>query len=131
MEFINVISAAFAGFGFGAIWYSVLSKPWMEASGVPVGEDGKPANSSNPMTYVTGLVCAMLVAGMMRHVFELGGIDTVGKGIVSGLGIGAFMAAPWLVTNYTFADRPRALMLIDSGYAIFGCTCIGFVLTLF
>ncbi len=131
MELLNVIVAAIGAFGFGAVWYSALAKPWMEASGVPVGENGKPANDANPMTYITAFVCALFVAGMMRHVFQLSGIDTVGKGLMSGLGIGLFMAAPWLVTNYTFADRPRSLMLIDGGYAAIGCAIIGLILTIF
>lgn len=131
MELVNVIVAAIASFAFGSIWYMSLADRWMEASGVPVGDDGKPANSSDPMTYITGLICAILVAGMMRHVFNLSGIDTVGKGLVSGLGIGLFLSAPWLVTNYAFAARPKTLMLIDGGYAVGGCTVIGIVLTLF
>ncbi len=131
MELLNVVVAGIAGFAFGAVWYSIFAKQWMAASGVPLNEDGKPANSSNPMTYITGLVCAVLVAGMMRHVFELSSIDTVGKGLVSGFGIGIFLAAPWLVTNYTFADRPKSLIIIDGAYATFGCTVIGLVLSLF
>ena len=127
MEILNVLAAGIAAFAFGAVWYSMFSSAWMRASGVPVGDDGKPANSSNPMTYITGLICAIIVAGMMRHVFNLAGIDTFGKGLVSGLGIGLFMAVPWLVTNYTFADRPRALMVIDGGYATFGSALIGAV----
>lgn len=131
MELINVIVAAIAAFAFGSIWYMSLADRWMEASGVPVGDDGKPANSADPMTYVTGMICAILVAGMMRHVFNLSGIDTVGKGLVSGLGIGLFLSVPWLVTNYTFAARPKTLMIIDGGYAVGGCTVMGVVLTLF
>lgn len=130
MEVLNVVVAGVGGFAFGALWYSVFATAWMAASGVPV-DNGRPANSNNPMTYITGLVCAILVAGMMRHVFVLSDIDTVEKGLVSGLGIGAFLAAPWLVTNYTFAARPRALILIDSGYTIGGSTIIGIILTLF
>jgi len=95
MEILSVLLAGVAAFAAGAVWYMVLSKPWMEASGVPLGEDGNPINSSDPKTYITGLICAVLVAGMMRHIFVLGGIDTVDKGFVSGLGIGLFLAAPW------------------------------------
>ena len=131
MEFVNVLVAGLAAFAAGAVWYMSLDKQWIAASGVPVDSDGKPANASNPMTYITGLICAVIVAGMMRHVFVLGDIDTIGKGLISGFGIGAFLAAPWLVTNYSFAARPRALMLIDGGYAILGCSVIGLVLNLF
>ena len=80
---------------------------------------------------MAGLIAAVVCAGMMRHVFELSAIDTIGKGFISGLGIGLFLVTPWLVTNYTFAARPRQLMLIDGGYATLGCTVIGIVLTLF
>ncbi|VAV97561.1 hypothetical protein MNBD_ALPHA07-2091 [hydrothermal vent metagenome] len=36
----------------------------------------------------------LLVAGMMRHMFALGGIDSLAKGFVSGFGIGLFLATP-------------------------------------
>jgi len=97
MEIVNVIVAGVAGFGFGALWYGVLRDPWLKASGVAVGADGKPANASDPKPYIFGMIAMMLVAGMMRHTFELSGIETAGKGLVSGIGIGAFMAAPWLL----------------------------------
>lgn len=131
MELINVIAAGFGAFAFGSVWYMSLSDRWMEASGVDVGDDGKPANSANPMIYITGLICAMIVAGMMRHIFALSGISTPGAGLIAGLGIGLFLATPWLVTNYAFAGRPRMLMLIDGGYATLGCMVIGLILTLF
>lgn len=131
MEFVNVLVAAGAGFAFGALWYGVLSKSWMSVSGVKVGSNGTPANSSDPMPYIMGLLAMILVSGMMRHVFELSQIDTLGKGLVSGLGIGLFMSAPWLMICYGFAGRPVKLLLIDGGYAAFGSAIIGLVLTLF
>ncbi|MDA8750197.1 hypothetical protein N9M77_01415 [Planktomarina temperata] len=42
MEIFNVLAAAAASFFFGALWYMVLSGPWMAASGVAQGADGKP-----------------------------------------------------------------------------------------
>ncbi|MEL6618491.1 MAG: DUF1761 domain-containing protein [Pseudomonadota bacterium] len=131
MGYLAVVVAGVAAFMFGAVWYSVFAKPWMAASGVVVNEAGKPANQTDPIPYVISIVSAILVAGMMRHVFVLSGIDTVGEGFVSGLGIGLFLAAPWLATNYGFAGRPFRLTVIDSGYATFGSAVIGTVLTLF
>jgi len=131
MEFISVVVAAAAGFAFGSVWYMALAKPWMEASGVSVGPDGQPANKSNPLPYITAFFCLVLVAGMMRHVFALSGIDGFGKGLVSGLGIGLFLATPWLVTCYGFSGRPGKLAIIDGGYATLGCAIIGAVLTFF
>lgn len=130
MGFLSVILAGVAGFVFGGIWYTVLAQKWMSASGVPLGADGQPANRKDPIPYITSFIGAVLVAGMMRHVFELSAIDSFGKGLISGLGIGLFLVSPWIVTFYSFGARPRSLMLIDSGYATFGCAVIGGVLTL-
>lgn len=131
MGFVSVIVAGIAGFVFGGIWYTILAKQWMAASGVPLGEDGQPANRKDPVPYVTSLISAVLVAGMMRHIFQLSGIDSFGKGLLSGLGFGLFLVSPWIATFYAFGARPRKLLWIDGGYATFGCTVIGAVLTLF
>ncbi|MEO0401752.1 MAG: DUF1761 domain-containing protein [Pseudomonadota bacterium] len=130
MGFLAVVVAGIAGFAFGAVWYTVLANPWMAASGVPV-VDGKPANQANPVPYITSIVGSILVAGMMRHVFVLSGIDTFGEGLVSGFGVGLFLVSPWIATFYGFSARPFRLTLIDAGYATFGCTVIGAVLMLF
>lgn len=131
MGFLAVIVAALAGFGLGAAWYMALSKPWMEAAGVARGADGRPANGSSPMPFVVALGAMILVAGMMRHVLAMGGIEGPGKSLLSGLGVGAFFIAPWLAMDYAFAMRDRRLALIDGGYAILGCGAIGLVLGLF
>ena len=131
MGILSVLVAAAAGYAFGAVWYMMLAKPWMEASGVAVGDDRRPANASNPIPYIVAFGSAVLVAGMMRHVFSLSGIDTVDKGLVSGLGIGLFLAAPWLLTCYGFSGRPFRLVMIDGGYATIASGLIGAVITLF
>ena len=131
MELISVIAAGVASYAFGAIWYMALAKPWMAAAGIEVGEDGRPVNSSDPKPYIIALVCAIIVAGMMRHIFGLAGITGFGMGAVAGFGLGAFIAAPWIVTNCGFGGRPMKLALIDGGYAAGGCTVMGIVLGLF
>ncbi len=130
MEFINVIVAAIGSFAFGALWYSVLAKLWMEASGVPV-KDGKPANNSDPMPYIIGLAVTVVAAGMMRHIFAGADITDPIRGLIYGGGLGLFIAAPWITTCYGFAARPRALTLIDVGYATGGSAIMGLILTLF
>ena len=130
MSFLSVILAAVANFAFGAIWYMSLAKPWMAASGVEVGEDGRPANNADPIPFITSFVAAVLVAGMMRHVFALSAIDSFGKGALAGFGIGLFLVTPWIATFYGFGGKPRNLLLIDGGYATIGCTVMGAVLML-
>ncbi len=130
MEFVAVLIAAAAGFAFGAAWYMALAKPWMAAANIKVGPDGNPENTS-PLPYIMAAFAMVLVAGMMRHTFALSGIDTFGKGLMSGLGIGLFFISPWIMINNGYGGRPFKLTLIDGGYATFGCAIIGAVLTLF
>lgn len=130
MAFLSVIIAALAAWMFGAAWYMSLSKPWIEASGIKTGEDGKPEGNS-PMPYILSAIAMVIVSGMMRHTFASSGIDTIGKGLITGLGIGLFFIAPWIMINNAYGGRPFKLTLIDGGYATFGCAVIGLVLQLF
>lgn len=130
MGFLAVIIAAAAGFAFGAGWYILLQKPWTEAANIEVDENGRPVDD-NPLPYIMAAVAMLLVAGMMRHTFALSGIDTFGKGLVSGLGIGLFFISPWIMINNGYGGRPFKLTLIDGGYATFGCAVVGAVLGIF
>ena len=130
MGHLAVIVAAIAAFAFGAVYYMVLSKPWIEAAGIEVGPDGNPVNSSNPTPYIVSFIYIILVAGMMRHSFALSGIDTLGKGLQSGLGVGLFFITPWIFINTGYSNRPWKLAVIDGGYATAATTIIGGVLTL-
>ncbi|MEJ6477661.1 MAG: DUF1761 domain-containing protein [Octadecabacter sp.] len=131
MGFLSVIIAAFAGFAFGAAWYMILAKPWMEASGIEVGNDGRPKDGGSPVPFIMAGIAMLLVAGMMRHTFALAEITTLGKGLVSGLGIGLFFISPWIMINNAYGMRPFKLTVIDAGYATFGCAIMGLVLMLF
>ena len=131
MEFLNVIAAAVGAFAFGAVWYISIGKAWAKAVGVPLDAAGKPQGNGSPMPFVVGIVAMVIVAGMMRHVFAETGIVTLGAGIVSGLGVGAFLITPWVAMNYAFAMRPAALSVIDGVNAVVGCAIMGAILTLF
>lgn len=131
MGIMSVIVAAAAAWLFGAGYYMLLSKPWAEASGIKLDGSGRPAGRPSPLPFVLSAICMLLVAGMMRHVFTMSGIATIGGGLVAGLGIGLFFIAPWVMINNAYAMRPFRLTLIDGGYAVFGCAIIGAVLLLF
>jgi hypothetical protein len=112
------------------MYYMILSKPWMTAAGIEVGEDGKPVGAGSPLPYIVSFICILLVAGMMRHVFALAGIDTLAKGLQSGLGVGLFFITPWIFINTGYSNRPWKLALIDGGYATAAAAIIGAILTL-
>ncbi|KPP89228.1 MAG: Protein of unknown function (DUF1761) [Rhodobacteraceae bacterium HLUCCA08] len=131
MEVLNVLAAAAGSWVFGAIWYMALSKPWLQAAGIECDENGRPKGGGNPLPFVLSAIAMIVVAGMMRHIFGMAGIATIGAGLLSGLGIGAFFIAPWVMINNAYGMKPFTLTLIDGGYAVFGCAIIGVVLTLF
>ncbi len=106
MGLFSVLAAAAASFFFGAVLHMVLSGPWMAASGVPQGADGKPLNASNPRPDILSVVSAALVAGMTRHVLGASGVTSVSGGAIAGFGIGAFLIMPWMMMNNEFGASP-------------------------
>ncbi len=126
MELLNVIAAAAAAWIFGAVWYGVIGKQWMAASGLTE----ETVNRSNPVPYIGSFLCALLVAGMTRHIMAASGVETVGAAVVMGLGLGAFIAAPWIATNVLFGQRDRNLIWMDGTYPTLGMALMGLVLAL-
>lgn len=127
MGFISVLIAAAAAWGFGAIWYMVLGKTWLAATGL----SKESIDRKDPTPFIISYICAVLVAGMTRHIMVMADLSGLGGGLMVGVGLGLFIASPWIATNYLFAQRSRTLILIDAGYATGGCTVIGVVLGLF
>lgn len=130
MGLLTVLLAAIGGFAMGGVWYMSLAKPWIAATGIDVDEKGKPANGGSPLPFLVSGICMVLVAGMMRHMFAMAGIDGAGKGLIAGLGIGLFFIAPWIAMNNTYGMRPFKLSIIDGGFAITGSAIMGFILGL-
>ena len=130
MEILSVLVAAIGGFAFGTAWYMTLAKQWVAAVGIETDENGRPVNDS-PLPYILAFVAMILVAGMMRHTFAMAGIDTFGKGLIAGLGVGLFFISPWIMINNAYGNRPFKLTIIDGGYATFGCAVMGAILGLF
>ncbi|MBV7395243.1 DUF1761 domain-containing protein [Mameliella sediminis] len=132
MELVNIVLAAVLAFAAGAVWYMSLAEPWKQASGVALDADGNPEGGGmKPGVMVLTFVMQVVVAGMMRHVFAASGIETLGGGLLSGLGIGLFLISPWIALNNANSLRPFKLTLIDGGYATLACGLMGLVLTLF
>ena len=126
MNVLGVVLAAAAAWVFGAIWYGVIGKKWMEASGLTE----ESIDRRNPAPYIVSFICTLLVAGMLRHILVMSGIEGVGESVLTGLGLGLFVASPWIVTNVMFAQRNKSLIWMDSAYPTIGMALMGGVLAL-
>ena len=131
MEILNVLAATVGAYAFSAVWYTVLSKQWVTATGMPVDQNGKPMGNGSSMPFVIGFVAMLCVAGMMRHVFQMSGVNSISEGIGGGFGIGAFIITPWMVMNYSFSQRKPMLSLLDGVNSVVGCTIMGLILQVF
>ena len=49
-----------------------------------------------PAMFAITFALQLIVAGAMRYGFELGDIESIGKGLLGGFGFGAFFIAPWI-----------------------------------
>ena len=130
MGVLAVILGAVASFLFGALWYGFFSDTWKRTSQVPLDAEGNPQNMRSPVPYVTCAIALILIAGMMRHSFVTAGIDTFGKGLLSGAGIGLFFVTPWIALFNGYSMHSHKLTAINGGYATIGCALMGGILTL-
>jgi Protein of unknown function (DUF1761) len=123
----SVALAAIAAFAAASAWYMALAKRWVAATGKSEAEL-RAAGAAQPMAIA--FLGYLLTAATLRHILHSSGVTGFLACLVSGLGVGLFIAAPFILTNYAFARQPRALWWIDVGHAVLACTAIGAVLGL-
>ena len=123
---LAIIVAALAAWIFGAAWYGLVARRWMAASGLTE----ETIRRSDPLPYLVSLLSALVVASMTAHIMWSGAVHGAASGLVTGLGLGAFIALPWLATNVMFGQRDRSLIWLDGGYVVGGSAIIGLVLGL-
>lgn len=125
LNYVAVLVAAIAGFGFGAAWYMTLGKRWMEALGMK--ERPEPSPAPFIFSFLCQLVMAWVLAGLIGHLGEI----TVLRSVVSAMFVWAgFVAAPMIV-NHRFQGSPWMLTLIDAGHWLGVLVVMGMVIGLF
>jgi len=108
VNYLAILVAGLAGYGFGALYYTSLSAAWLDAVGMKKEELG---TSKTPfiVAAVANIVMAAVLAGLMTHV----GPITIRAGIVSaGLCWLGFVATTIAVNN-AFPGRKAKLSIID------------------
>jgi hypothetical protein len=105
-----VLVAAASAFLLGGLWYSKLLflQPWLTDSGTS-SQPGHPGKVFG-LSFLFSLISAYVFAKW------LGPDPPLGTAVLWGALAGAGLVAASFGINYTFAQRPTRMWLIDGGY---------------
>lgn len=115
---ITILAATVASWIFGAIWYGVLGKKWMAATGLTQeqikGESGRPSMAPFVISFILEFVMAYMLAVLLLHSAENG------IGLPTALMAAFFIWLGFIFTtqtiNYSYSMRPLMLSVIDGGH---------------
>lgn len=110
VNWLGILGATVGGYVFGAIYYSVLSKPWMAA--VEFTERPKPAPGPLITAFVAQLVMATMLFGVVGH---LGDVNPR-RAIISALFIWVGFIVTTMIVNHRFQGAKWSLTMIDAGH---------------
>ena len=112
MNYLAVLVAAFAAFGWGAIYYMTLSNQWLTAVGMT--KEQMQSRSPTPfiISFVALLIMAWVLAGTLAHLGP--GQVTLKNGIISALFLWLGFIATTVFVNNAYPGRKYSLSLIDS-----------------
>lgn len=112
VNYLAVVVAAVLAFVFGAVYYGVLSKPWMKAARIePKGSGGM---MPPPGLLINSIVCELIMAWVLAAV--LGAIGAVGIG--AALSAAFFLWLGFIATTIAVNQRYQSygwdLTVIDA-----------------
>lgn len=115
VNYFAVAIAALAGFGLGAIWYFILSRPWQHAVGKSQAELKK-EGAAQALPFVISLVAlfvmAWMLAGLMGHLGQV----SVRGGVLAGFFVWVGFVITTMGVNHAFSGAKPMLTLIDGGH---------------
>ena len=113
MNYLAVLIAAIAAFGWGAGYYMTLSKQWLAAVGM-TKEQMQANYTPTPfiISFVALLVMAWVLAGTLAHLGP--GQVTLKNGIISGLFLWLGFVVTTVFVNNAYPGRKYSLSVIDS-----------------
>jgi hypothetical protein len=116
INYLAVGLAAVAGYAFGALWYMMLARVWLEAIGKT--EEQVKAEGPKPapfiIAFLANLIMAWSVAGILGHMS--GQPITVVNGLIAAAFLWFGFVITTLVTNHQFQGTSPRLTLVDGGH---------------
>ena len=124
VNYIAVVVAAVAHFLLGAVWFTVLQKPWLEAIGKTMDQlTGSPA-----LGYVVAFVSNLIIAWVLARMI----IATGRAGLAGGVAMAAILwlgfTATTMGTAFVFEGRSLEAFAVIAGYPLVGMLVMGAIL---
>ena len=115
IPWIAIIVATVISFPFGALWYMLLSKPWMEAAGLTEEDVRGGAGAS---MYIIAVICQLFMAFMLSRIAFYIGVEgvTIANGVGAAIMIWIGFIIPTQIVNHLFQGKPFSLTAIDGGH---------------
>jgi len=113
MNYLAILVAALAAFGWGAAYYTTLSRQWLAAVGM-TKEQLQTARSAVPfaISFVALLIMGWVLAGTLGH---LGSAQvTLKNGVISALFLWLGFVVTTVFVNNAYPGRKYSLSVIDS-----------------
>lgn len=130
INYLAVVIAALASFGFGAIYYMSLSKPWLAAIGKSVEElRANPSKTPFIVAAVCEFVMAWVLAGALGHLGP--GQVSTRNGVITALILWAGFVVTTMAVNHGYQGSKRILTVIDGGHWLGVMLIQGLVIGLF
>ncbi|CAN1568442.1 Protein of unknown function DUF1761 [Rhabdaerophilaceae bacterium] len=118
MTILLIVGAAIASWLFGAVYYGILGKSWMNASGFNPEQREKieAGPKANPLPFIVSFVAELVMALVLALVLRNLGADGVPGALVVAATLWIGLVVTTGATNNAYSMRPAALTVIDSGH---------------
>jgi hypothetical protein len=115
VNYVAIVVAAVAAFVFGAIYYGVLSKPWMKAARItPKSGGGGGMAMPPPALLINSIVCELIMAWVLAAVL----VSTGSAGIAAAITAAFFLWLGFIATTVAVNQRYQSygwdLTVIDA-----------------
>ena len=118
LNYMAVIAAAVASFIFGGVWYSALSKQWMEAQGRTPDAMHKDRGAVGlyVLAFVAQVIMAWMLAGILLHMAAGGLPTTLRTGLISAAFLWFGFVITTMTVNHAFQHARPMLTVIDGAH---------------
>lgn len=124
-----IFLAAIVHFGFGAFWFTALSKQWQAGTRLSPEELQNYMAHPNFWPYIISFLCSIGMALVISWVMGVSCKFSLIRGIISGLMVG-IVAALAMITEMAFEMRSSTFMFICAAYPLIGSVLMGIVIGL-